>query len=189
MKSFRCRDDGEMYEKGLTPTIARASPRFLHDAVHFASLLATRRDCAVHFPAFPARVGAVPCTSRESLQQDAPLPCTSLLFLQPAVHFARFLAAGRALAMHFVGFLARGRALLPIPCKGTVSCKERGEVHGCSAVARPACFVLFPSSNRAIPGRLEQGKARRWPNAGQANGRQSAKRPGKPGRSQLRCYI
>ena len=47
------------------------------------------------------------------------LACTSPLFLQPAVHFARFLAAGFTPAMHFDQFLAGSRALRLIPCGRT----------------------------------------------------------------------
>ena len=58
MKFLGCRDDGEMHEKGLTPTIARASAVFLQAAVHFARVLAagrTPRRALPHFSCSASR--------------------------------------------------------------------------------------------------------------------------------------
>ena len=92
MKSSRCRDDGEMYGKGLALTLA----------------------------------------------------CTSPLFLQPAVHFARFLAAGCTPAMHFDQFLAGSRALRTFSCRSAISCKDLGEVHVERPAGRPFRRALPP---------------------------------------------
>ena len=40
-----------------------------------------------------------------------------------------FPASWRVRTVHFPSFLAGCRALRPIPCKGSISCKENGEVH------------------------------------------------------------
>ena len=96
------------------------------------------------------RLRALPCFSCRQ-------PCTSLLFIQQAVHFAQFLTAGRALAVHFAGILAApriravyfpafhtaSRALRPISCRGAILCKESGEVH----VKKPARGLF----RRALP--------------------------------------
>ena len=72
------------------------------------------------------------------------LACTSPLFLQPAVHFARFLAAGCTPAMHFDQFLAGSRALRTFSCRGAISCKDLGEVHVERPAGRPFRRALPP---------------------------------------------
>ena len=167
MKSSRCRDDGEMYGKGLALTLACTSPLFLQPAVHFARFLAAGFTPAMHFDQFLAGSRALrlipcgrthprralpgfscrlPCTSPVSLQgrnfvqgkrgsarqkarQRPVSACTSAVFLQLAVHFARF--------------LARVRSNARIRGKCTASRGNRGEVHGRSATAHP--------SSRALP--------------------------------------
>ena len=72
------------------------------------------------------------------------LACTSPLFLQPAVHFARFLAAGFTPAMHFDQFLSGIRALRTFSCRGAISCKDLGEVHVKRPAGRPFRRALPP---------------------------------------------
>ena len=101
----------------------------------------------------------LPCTSRESLRPPESVPCTSLLFIQQAVHFARFLAgaqfcarkAGRCTSksppeacfgVHFRRFLAARRALRPIPCTSSQQCKDSGEVHGIARESRGSAWPL-----------------------------------------------
>ena len=111
MKSFRCRDDGEMHGKGPTPTIACASVFFL--------------QAAVHFPAFHTASRAlrpIPCSWSCPCRALRGNPCGPLI---RAVHFPPFPTARRSCAVHFVGFLA---------ARGAILCKESGEVH----VKKPA---------------------------------------------------
>ena len=63
--------------------------------------------------------GAASCITGLFLQAGEPVPCTSRLFMQAAVHFARF--------------LARVRTDAGIRGKCTASCKKSGEMH-----ARPS---------------------------------------------------
>jgi hypothetical protein len=105
MKSSRCRDDGEMYGKGLALTLACTSPLFLQPAARFAHFSAAGRILVVHF----AGILAAP--------------------LIRAVHSGAFLAGRRTRAVHFPSFPAASRALRPIPCRGTISCKDLREVH------------------------------------------------------------
>ena len=162
MKSSRCRDDGEMYGKGLALTLACTSPLFLQPAVHFARFLAAGFTPAMHFDQFLAGSRAlrlIPC-GRTHPRRALPgfscrLPCTSPVSLQGRnfVQGKRGSARQKALrmpvsacisavflqlAVHFACFLARVRAVARIWGKCTSSCRNRGEVHGCLAVARPA---------------------------------------------------
>ena len=121
-------------------------------AVHFAGILTVPRIRAVRFPCFLAsrltravHFGAFPAAPRTRSVHFPYFPAASHTC---AVRFPRFLAAGRILVVHFAGILAAPliravhfpafpaarRALRPIPCRGTISCKEIGEVH----VERPA---------------------------------------------------
>ena len=61
-------------------------------------------------------------------------PCTSPVFLQPAVHFPRNAASSRALRL--------------FSCRGSISCKEIGEVHVRRPAKRPFRRALPPFSCR-----------------------------------------
>ena len=162
MKSSRCRDDGEMYGKGLALTLACTSPLFLQPAVHFARFLAAGFTPAMHFDQFLAGSRAlrlIPCGRTHPCHALRPIPfrhpCTSHVFLQGRNFVQGFGGSARQKArqtlvsactsaislqasVHFACFLARVRAVARIRGKCTPPCRNRGEVHGRAGEFEPA---------------------------------------------------
>ena len=97
-----------------------------------------------------------PCRNQGEVHVSARLSHTYF-----AVHFARNVAGRRAPRSILCSWPYPCRTLRPIPCRGSISCKESGEVHGCSAAARP--------SSRASPKSLQDG-ARSEPISGRPPG-------------------
>ena len=81
------------------------------------------------------------------------LACTSPLFLQPAVHFARFSAAGRILVVHFALFLAAPR-IRALHFAGILAAPLIRAVHSGAFLAgrrtRAVHFPRFLAGSRAL---------------------------------------
>ena len=145
MRSSRCRDDGEMYEKGLTLAVARTSAISLRASVHFPAFLAGRRTRAVHFPSFPAASralrpipcrGTISCKDLREVHVERLAGCPFRRALPP---FSCTQACTSPVSLHefasMQGFGGSARHRAGIEGKCTASCRNRGELHGCSAAA------------------------------------------------------
>ena len=158
-----CKDFGEVhverpagrpFRRALPPfscTQACTSPVSLHE---FASMQgfggSARQDARIWGKC------TSPCRNQGEVHVSARLSHTYF-----AVHFARNVAGRRAPPSILCSWPYPCRTLRPIPCRGSISCKESGEVHGCSAAARP--------SSRASPKSLQDG-ARSEPISGRPPG-------------------
>ena len=169
MRSSRCRDDGEMYEKGLTLAVARTSAISLRASVHFPAFLAGRRTRAVHFPSFPAASRAlrpIPCRGPISCKDFGevhverpagrpfrralpPFSCTQACTSPVSLHEFASMQGFRGSAHHRAG----------IKGKCTASCRNKGEVHVSPAAARPSsrAFPQISASRRKVRTQIGPG--------------------------------